>query len=132
MAAGKGFICAGVLVALLTWHNVRSTGFKNEPGAPHRAPTPTVLSSQASGQAVIQNPRRPLSADAGRVLALKETLRIVDEGKGFFLKEPWGIDAAPDGSIYVQDGNKLYRFSPEGSFLAIWQGRARPANFRTR
>ncbi len=36
--------------------------------------------------------------------------------------EPWGIAAAPDGSIYVADtwNHRIQKFSPEGEFLTMW------------
>jgi DNA-binding beta-propeller fold protein YncE len=41
-------------------------------------------------------------------------------GGTFF--EPWGIAAAPDGSIYVADtwNHRIQKFSPEGEYLTMW------------
>ena len=67
---------------------------------------------------IVENPDKPVAQNAGRVLALKEVLRVEDEGAGFFFKEPYlSIDAATDGSIFVQDGLKLYKFGPDGRYL---------------
>jgi hypothetical protein len=67
---------------------------------------------------VIENPEKPASPNAGRVLALKEVLRIKDDGAAFFFKEPYlNIAAAADGSVFVQDGLKLYKFGPDGRYL---------------
>jgi hypothetical protein len=68
------------------------------------------------GQAIVENPEKPASKNPGRVIQLKEVLRIKDEGREFYFKEPWGIDVAEDGSIFVQDGVKLYKFDAQGKF----------------
>jgi hypothetical protein len=70
----------------------------------------------ALGQAIIESPDRPAAKDAGRTIPLQEILRIKDEGKGFFFKLPWGLGVGPDGSIFVQDGLALYKFSSDGRF----------------
>jgi len=66
---------------------------------------------------VIANPGQPPAKNAGRVLTIKEVLRIKDDGASFFFKEPYlNIDAADDGSVFVQDGLKLYKFGPDGRY----------------
>jgi hypothetical protein len=75
------------------------------------------LSWLASAQQIIENSDKPVSKSAGRTIKLNEVLRIKDEGKEFFFKLPWGLDAADDGSIFVQDMDKLYKFSPDGKFV---------------
>ena len=75
------------------------------------------IGPQERAQTIIENPGRPLSANPGRILPLKETLRIVDEGKGFYFKLPWGLAVAPDGTIFVQDDVRLYKFTPDGRFV---------------
>ena len=42
-------------------------------------------------------------------------------GDGQF-KEPWGIDVAPDGTVYVADtwNHRIQHFSSEGDFLGVW------------
>lgn len=67
-------------------------------------------------QVIIENPDKALNKNAGRVIHLKEILRIKDEGRDFYFKIPWGIDVAPDGSIFVKDGVKLYKFNASGNF----------------
>lgn len=74
------------------------------------------LSWLVSAQQIIENPDKPASKSAGRIVKLNEVLRIKDEGKEFFLKLPWGIDVADDGSIFVKDMDKLYKFNPNGKF----------------
>ena len=75
----------------------------------------------------IANPDQPPAKNAGRVLALKEVLRIKDNGSTYFFKEPYlNIEAADDGSVFVQDGLKLYKFGPDGryqgNFVKVGQG----------
>ena len=73
-----------------------------------------VINTQA--QEIIENPEKPLSKTAGRVLELKELLRIRD-GQGFFFSAPIGLKVDLNGRIYVQEYGKLYQFSPEGKLL---------------
>ncbi len=76
-----------------------------------------IFSFVAPAQTIIENPEKPLSKNAGRVLKLKEVLRITDEGGEFYFKGPRGLIVAPDGSIYLQDEYQLLNFSPEGKFI---------------
>jgi hypothetical protein len=68
-------------------------------------------------QSIIENPEKPLNKNAGRVIQLKEILRIKDEGTDFYFKEPWEIDVAEDGSIFVKEFNQIYRFDSNGKFV---------------
>ncbi|MCX6574896.1 MAG: hypothetical protein NTV82_00725, partial [Candidatus Aminicenantes bacterium] len=54
--------------------------------------------SICSAQTIIQNPEKPLAKNAGRVVALKEVLRIVDEGDKYYFKYPSLLHIAPDES----------------------------------
>jgi hypothetical protein len=69
------------------------------------------------GQSVIENPGKPLSKNPGRILRLKEVMRIIDEGKAFYFKLPWGLGVAGNGSVFVQDGIRLFKFDPNGEFV---------------
>lgn len=75
-----------------------------------------LICSVLNGQQVIENPETPQKANPGQIIQLKEVLRIIDTGKGFFFKEPWGLDVADDGSIFVKDMDRLYKFSPSGKY----------------
>ncbi|MCX6563299.1 MAG: 6-bladed beta-propeller [Candidatus Aminicenantes bacterium] len=69
-------------------------------------------------QSIIENPGKPLNPKAGRVVTLKEELRVVDSGEGYYFKNPRYIKAAPDGNIYVQDEQQqLLQFDSQGRFL---------------
>lgn len=68
-------------------------------------------------QAVIENPEKPLSTNPGRVIRLKEIMRIVDEGRDFYFKLPWGLGVAEDGFIFVQDGIRLFKFDRDGKLV---------------
>jgi hypothetical protein len=54
-----------------------------------------------SVQTMIENPQKPLSTNPGRVLRLKEAMRIVDQGKAFYFKLAWGLGVSGDGSVFV-------------------------------
>lgn len=44
----------------------------------------------AFAQAIIENPAKPDNPRAGRVVTVKEEMRIVDTGRDFFIKYPSG------------------------------------------
>lgn len=73
--------------------------------------------SQLEAQEIIENPDKPLSKKAGRVLKLKEELRITDEGGEFFFQYPNNVKVAPDGSIFMSDRELLLRFDENGKFI---------------
>ena len=95
-----------VLVSILGLSIINSHGQKGRKG--------TV--EDVNGVTVIKNPKRPLSDAAGRLIFLEEILRIKDDGVNFYFKLPWGIDVDNTGSIYVQDGVRLFKFSSEGTY----------------
>lgn len=66
---------------------------------------------------IVENPARPTSPDAGRVVKIAEEWRITDEGAAFFLDRPHSIQPAGDGSIFLVDRDQILRFSAEGKFL---------------
>lgn len=73
-------------------------------------------------QPVIENPSKPPSKNAGRILALKEILRITDQGGQFYFRSVpggfTGVGIDTDGFIYVQnDRDQILRFNPRGEFL---------------
>jgi hypothetical protein len=51
-----------------------------------------------------------------RTLKLVEAMKI-DDGDEFFFKAPLQIVIAPDSSIIVNEGNKIYRFDSQGEFI---------------
>ena len=59
-----------------------------------------------------------MSKDAGRILRLKEVLRITDESGDFYFKYPRDLKIAPDGSIFLRDEDQILKFSPEGEFVS--------------
>jgi hypothetical protein len=76
------------------------------------------LSSAAVAQAVIENPAKPSSGNAGRLVTLKEEMRIEDTGEGFYFKNPRTIRVSPRGDIFVQDGQEqALQFDPQGRFV---------------
>jgi len=75
-----------------------------------------IFSSVTYAQEIIENPDKPESKNPGRIIRLKEVLRIKDEGTAFYFREPWGIDVAADGSIFIIDKERLYKFDSRGRF----------------
>jgi hypothetical protein len=75
------------------------------------------LSSAALAQTIIENPEKPASPRAGRVLELRELARVSEEKGKFFFEQPWDIFAGKDGVIYVQEPTKLYKFDAQCRFL---------------
>jgi hypothetical protein len=92
----------GILLAL-TW-----AGCKQPPGK---------QVSIVDGVEVVANPAVPVHKNPGRVLKVREKLRIRDTGDGFYFKGPGSPEIAPDGSIFIKQIGQLLRFSPEGAFL---------------
>jgi len=76
-----------------------------------------LLSTQIPAQDIIENPEKPLNSNAGRILKLKEELRITDEGGEFFFQYPSNVKVAPDGSIFMSDQELLLRFDENGKFI---------------
>lgn len=76
-----------------------------------------IFTSIILAQTIIENPEKPLSKNAGRVIQLKEVMRITDEEGKFYFIGPWDIKVAKDGSIFVHEPNKLYKFDANGKFV---------------
>jgi hypothetical protein len=67
---------------------------------------------------IIENPVKPLAANAGRIVTLKEELRIEDTGEGYFFKNPGPIRVSPRGDIFFKDGQEqALLFDPKGRFV---------------
>lgn len=76
-----------------------------------------IFNSTIFAQEIIENPEKPLHKNAGRVIKLKEVMRTTDvEGK-FFFASPWDIKVAKDGSFFVHEPSKLYKFDVNGKFV---------------
>ncbi|MCJ7581169.1 MAG: hypothetical protein MUP98_11630 [Candidatus Aminicenantes bacterium] len=73
--------------------------------------------SIVSAQEIIENPEKPLSEKAGRVLELKEELRITDDGSKFYFAMPRFLKISKNGCIYIVDEDQFLKFSPEGKFI---------------
>ena len=76
-----------------------------------------IFSSLILAQTIIENPGKPLSKNAGRVIQLKEVMRITDEEGKFYFSGPWDIKVAKDGSIFVHEPNKFYKFDAYGKYV---------------
>lgn len=78
---------------------------------------PLFLSAGLEAQPIIENPKTPISPNAGRVLQLKEVMRTGDESGKFFFREPYELQTSSDGSVFVKEINKLYKFDANGKFI---------------
>ena len=66
---------------------------------------------------VIENPAKPLAANADRKVELKEVLRITDEGGQFYFKYPYQIRVSPNESIFVVEQEQLLQFDKTGAYV---------------
>ncbi len=78
-----------------------------------------IFTSVINSQDVIENPEKPLSKNAGRVMKLKEVMKIVDEPGKFYFRDPDDVKMAKDGSIFIADsyGRNFIKFSSNGKFI---------------
>ena len=70
-----------------------------------------------SAQVIIENPEKPKSEKAGRILKFREELKITDEGGEFFFSRPNNLQIAPNGSLFVQDREQILQFDSKGKYL---------------
>jgi len=67
-------------------------------------------------QTIIENPEKPLSKNFGRVVKLKEMMKISEAGDRFYFKYPRNLRVAPDGCIFIKDVEQFLQFDPDGGF----------------
>ena len=75
------------------------------------------LSSIILTQTVIENPEKPLSKNAGRVLRLQEIFRITDESDDFYFKSPQNLKEDSEGNFFIIDEKQFLKFSADGKYL---------------
>jgi hypothetical protein len=67
---------------------------------------------------VIENPAKPKSTNAGRVITPQEAAAISDDGtSAFYFYWPRGLRTSPDGSLILSDKDQILRFDKDGKFL---------------
>jgi len=76
-----------------------------------------LIATLAASPQIVENPKKPLSPNAGRVVTLKEVARTTDESGKFFFVQPFAIFAGEDGSIYVQEYKQFLKFDANGRYL---------------
>ena len=64
-----------------------------------------LLSSMAFAQEFIENPEKPSSENAERVLQLEEVFRITDESGDFYFRGPHSLVVDTHDNFYVIDEN---------------------------
>ena len=80
--------------------------------------TATIVLSTEAAQDIIENPAKPPSANAGRIVTLNEEMRIEDTGEGFYFKNPFTIRVSPKGDVFIYDGQEqALHFDPQGRFV---------------
>jgi hypothetical protein len=75
----------------------------------------------ARAQPRVDNPKRPLAKNAGRVVQLEEVLRIRDDGETAIFRVPRDLTIGADGSLYFTDhadGPRLYHYGPQGELIS--------------
>jgi hypothetical protein len=84
-----------------------------------------IFGSSILSQTIVENPKKPNSKKAGRIVRLKEMMRIRDDGVKIVFKAPNRLQIGDDGSVYFYDDFKLYKFDQKGKFvfMVIKQGR---------
>jgi hypothetical protein len=70
-----------------------------------------------SAQKIIENPEKPKNPNSGRIIELKEMMRILDNAPEFFFRFPRDIKVAKQGFIFVLDYKKLFQFDERGNYL---------------
>jgi len=76
-----------------------------------------LLSSMTLAQEFIENPKKPLSKNAGRVLQLEQVFRITDESGDFYFRAPHSLVIDTHHNFYVIDENQILKFSADGKYL---------------
>lgn len=68
-------------------------------------------------QKIIENPKKPLSKNSGRLVKLIEMMKIYDVGEKFYFEFPRNLKVALDGSIFIQDRGQFLQFDSNGRFV---------------
>ena len=76
-----------------------------------------ILGSILLAQDVIENPEKPLSQNARRVLELEEVFRITDESGDFYFSSPGNLKVDSEGNFFIIDENQFLKFSVDGKYL---------------
>ena len=67
---------------------------------------------------IIENPAKPMAANAGRMIVPEEVLAISDEGQSdFYFSWPHSLAIGPDGSLLFRDRDQVLHFDANGGFL---------------
>ena len=75
-----------------------------------------IITSVIFAQEIIENPEKPLSEKAGRIVDLEKILQVKDTEAEFFFQYPLNPKIAPDNSFFIKDRNQLLRFDQTGRF----------------
>jgi len=83
-----------------------------------------LIFSLTSAQEIIENPEKPLSNKAGRILELKEEVKISDENGDFFFRFPYDASMNEEGYIFISDymGSNIYDFNKRKIIITDQEG----------
>lgn len=76
-----------------------------------------VIFSVARSQQIVENPAKPTSKNAGRVVKLERLLSLRDDGQNNVFRGPYDLQVGNDGSIYFYDNFEFVGFNPEGKCI---------------
>lgn len=68
-------------------------------------------------QEIIENSKKLLNKNAGRIVSLEEVMRIHDNGRSIIFKNPRYLSHFADGSLIFFDYPHLYRFDKNGKLI---------------
>ena len=75
------------------------------------------LMSGSFSQEIIKNPARPENSSAGRIVRLKEILRINDNEQDPFFRYPSSLSVGSDDGVYVYNNRQIYKFDAQGKLV---------------
>jgi mRNA-degrading endonuclease RelE of RelBE toxin-antitoxin system len=84
---------------------------------PISIPIILILFFHSFAQNTIENPEKPENPNSGRIVELKEIMRIHDDAPKYFFRFPRDIKVSKEGFIFVLDFKKLFQFDENGSFI---------------
>ncbi|MBN2246860.1 MAG: 6-bladed beta-propeller [Candidatus Aminicenantes bacterium] len=82
-----------------------------------------IITAAVPAQKIIENPEKALNQKAGRILKLKEEMRIDGEGENYYFYGVNKLQIDTEGNLYLRDSwhsqqhAHLLKFSPEGKFI---------------
>lgn len=76
-----------------------------------------IFNSLIFAQEIIENPEKPLSKNAGRMVLLEEEMRIRDDGEKIIFRAPRHLSLSKDGSVFFMDGPYFFKYDKDGQLI---------------